>query len=124
MSEEIYELYKKINDLMKASNSFDVKLFEEILGDVEQELNNELDRTDEEKMEDILAENTKTAILKALDGKTDLDKISIVEQIITQAGGEYRALKTKYMNDAITFLIDNIKKNITTDKEDDDREKQ
>ena len=106
MNNEINELYKKVNELMKASNNFDVKQYEETLHELESIIGKEIDRKDEEKMETELAENAQRMLLNTLDGDATLDMISIAEQIVTQAGGEYRALKTKYMNDGVTFFID------------------
>ena len=106
MNKKINELYTKVNELMQASNSFDVKQYEEIFHELESFIGKDIDRKDEEKMEQELAKNVKETILKALDGETSLDKISIVEQIVAQAGSDYKALKTKYMNDAVSFFID------------------
>ena len=105
MSKKVNELYKKVNELMQASNSFDVKQYEEILHELEGLIGKDVDRKDEEKMETDLAVNIKEMILNTLEGEANLDMISIVEQIVTQAGGDYRALKTKYMNDGVTFFI-------------------
>ena len=106
MSKKVNELYKKVNELMQASNSFDVKQYEEILHELEGLIGKEVDRHDEEKMEVDLAVNIKETVLNTLEGEATLDMISIVEQIVTQAGGDYRALKTKYMNDGVSFFID------------------
>ena len=106
MNKKVNELYKKVNELMKASNNFDVKQYEEILHELENIIGKEVDQHDEEKMERVLATNVVQMILNTLDGEPSLDMVSIVEQIVTQAGGEYRTLKTKYMNDGVNFFID------------------
>lgn len=106
MKEKINELYKKVNELMKANNNFDVKQYEEILHELESIIGNEVDRADEEKMERELSQNVQKTILKALDGDATLGMVSIIEQIVSQAGGDYRVLKTKYMNEGIGFFID------------------
>ena len=127
MKQKNIEEMKNILELMKANNNFDIKLFEEVVQDLEHTIGKELDRADEEKMESELAENVQRTILKTLEGKPSLDMISIVEQIVTQAGGEYRALKTKYMNDAISFFIDYLgekKPDIIEELEKDGKEQQ
>ena len=106
MKEKKLDEMKNVLELMKANNNFDVARFEEVVQDLETIIGEELDRADEQKMETELADNVKKALLKTLEGNADLNMISIIEQIVTQAGGEYRALKTKYMNDAVTFFID------------------
>ena len=105
MNKKINELYKKVNELMQASNSFDVNRYEEILHELEQIIGKDVDRHDEEKMERELAENVQRLLLNTLEGEATLDMVGIVEQIVTQAGGDYRALKMKYMNDGVTFFI-------------------
>ena len=106
MDEKTVDEMKNVLELMKANNSFDVARFEGVVQELESIIGQELDRADEEQMEADLAKNVKKALLKALDGNASLDMISIVEQIVSQAGGEYRALKTKYMNDVVSFFID------------------
>lgn len=108
MNNEINEMYNKINELMKASNNFDIQQYEQTFHELEMLLGKEIDRSDETKTENTLATNIQETILRTLEGKATLDMISIVEQIITQAGGEYKALKTKYMNDGIGFFIDHM----------------
>ena len=110
MKEKKVKEISDVLELMKANQNFDVKQFEEILSELEHIVGNELDRSDEQKMEKLFAENVQKAILNALDGKPSLDMISIAEQIIAQAGGEYKALKTKYMNDAIDFFLNYLSK--------------
>ena len=95
-----------ILELMKANQNFDVLQFEEVLSEMEHIIGKELDRSDEQRMEQDFADNVKKAILKTLDGKPNLEMIGIVEQIISQAGVEYRGFKTKYMNDAVGFFIE------------------
>jgi len=97
---------KYVLELMKDCNSFDVAKFEEVVRDLEGIIGNEIDRADEVKMEIELAKNVKKALLKTLEGEPSLDMIGIIEQIVSQAGGEYRTLKTKYMNDAIGVFLD------------------
>ena len=106
MNEKINELYKKVNVLMQASGNFDVGQFEQVKQELEQLLGKELDDADEKKMEHGLAENAQKAILKALDGQPSLEMISIVDQIVSQAGGEYKAIKSKYMHDAVDLFIE------------------
>jgi len=106
MNEEKIEEMNKILELIKANQNFDVAVFEAVVKDLETIIGKEIDRADETKMETELAATIQKTLLKALDGNPSLDMISIVEQIVTQAGGEYRAIKTKYMNDAVSFFID------------------
>lgn len=106
MNKKINDLYKKVNDLMKASNTFDVKQYESVLDELQNIIGKELDRDDEETMEGKLSKNIIEAILKAVEGEPSLDKVSIVEQIVSQAGVDYRTFKSKYMNDGIQFFID------------------
>jgi len=103
--ENVKEEMKLILELMKANHSFDVGYFEDVLSRLEKTVGNELDRSDEQKIEQEFAENVQKAILKAVDGKPNLDMIGIIEQIISQAVGEYRGLKTKYMTDAASFFL-------------------
>ena len=105
------EIIKDISDLMKAANTFDVKQYEEILTNLEQLIGKELDRDEENKIEHDLAENIQGTILNTLKGEPNLDKISLVEQIVLQAGNEYRSFKTKYMQDAVQFFIQYIDEN-------------
>jgi len=106
MNEEGIQKMQKVLELMKANQNFDVAVFEAVVKDLEGVIGKELNRSDEEKMEKELAVNIKKALLKALDGEASLDMVGIVEQIVTQSGAEYRAIKLKYMNDAVTFFID------------------
>jgi len=106
MNEKKVDEMKKVLDLMKANQNFDVPVFEAVVKDLEDIIGKELNRADEQKMENELAKNIQKALLKALDGNPSLDMISIVEQIVSQSGNEYRAIKTKYMNDAVSFFID------------------
>ena len=124
MNKKLNELYKKVNELMKASNNFDVKQYEEILHELESIIGKDVDRKDEEKMETELAENVQRTLLNILDGAATLDMVGIAEQIVTQAGGDYRALKTKYMNDGVTFFIDYLESEDTekTKEKNDDKE--
>ena len=105
MKQKINEIYKDINDLMKAANSFDVQQYEEILNGLEQLIGKDLDRDKENKIEHDMAKNIQQTILNTLKGEPNLDKISLVEQIVLQAGNEYRSFKTKYMQDAVQFFI-------------------
>lgn len=106
MNEKKIDEMNKVLELMKANQNFDVSVFEAVVKDLENIIGKEIDRADEVKMENDLATNIQKALLKALDGNPSLDMISIVEQIVTQSGNEYRAIKTKYMNDAVSFFID------------------
>lgn len=100
------EEMQKVLELIKANQNFDIAVFEAVVKDLESIIGKELDRADETKMENELAENIQKTLLKALDGNPSLDMISIVEQIVSQSGNEYRAIKTRYMNDAVSFFID------------------
>lgn len=100
------ELIKIISKMLKNCNEFNVVGFEENIHEAEELLGREVSRKDEESMETELASNVKGTILKALDGEATLDKISIVEQIVTQAGSEYRTFKSGFMNEGINFFID------------------
>lgn len=123
MNEKKIDEMKKVLELMKANQNFDITVFESVVKDLEDIIGKELDRADEQKMEAELAGNIQKALLKALDGNPSLDMISIVEQIVSQSGNEYRAIKTKYMNDAVSFFIDYLgfedSKQKTTPVEDD-----
>jgi len=116
MRQKINEIYKDINDLMKAANSFDVQQYEEILNGLEQLIGKDLDRDKENKIEHDMAKNIQQTILNTLKGEPSLDMIGIVEQIVLQAGNEYRAFKTKYMQDAIQFFIQYLDENIDGEK--------
>lgn len=116
MKQKINEIYKDINDLMKAANSFDVQQYEEILNGLEQLIGKDLDRDKENKIEHDMAKNIQQTILNTLKGEPSLDMIGIVEQIVLQAGNEYRAFKTKYMQDAIQFFIQYLDENIDGEK--------
>jgi len=117
MNKKISELYKKVNELMKANGNFDIKQFETVKADLEHLIGKELDTVAEEKMEKDFAASIQKALLKALDGNPSLDMISIVEQTVAQAGAEYRPIKSKYMNDAVDFFIDYLDFENTPEKE-------
>ena len=111
---------KNISDLMKAVSNFDVKQYEEILSELEQLIGKDLNRDEENKIELDLAKNIQGVILETLKGEASLDMIGIVEQIVLQAGNEYRAFKTKYMQDAIQFFIQYIDTDVSIEDEIDD----
>ena len=106
MNEKIVDEMDNVLSLLKANQSFDIAHFEAVVKNLEEIIGKELDRSDEEKMEKELASNVQKALLKALEGKPSLEMISIAEQILAQSGNDYRAFKTKYMNDAVSFFID------------------
>ena len=99
-------VYKKINDLMKASNTFNVVEYENIVMELEELIGKEVDRSEETTKTDEILNNIKEKIIKALEGDVNLGMLGAVEQIIMQGGNEYRAFKQHCMLEGISFFIE------------------
>jgi len=111
---------EKILEMMKAAQVFDEKHFEDVLSDLENLVGNELDRSDNQKMELEFAENVQKTILNALEGKPSIDMIGVVKMIVSQAENDYINFKTKYMHDAVEFFIKHLNETDTVEDEKDE----
>lgn len=100
------EIYKEINNLMKASNNFDIEGYEETLHDIEQRIGKEVSRKDEQQDEQKLVGIFIDEVLKAIDHERTINTMLTIGQLLAQAEAEYRGLKTKYMNEGVSFFID------------------
>ena len=100
------EIYKEINNLMKASNSFDIEGYEITLHNIEQRIGKEVSRKDEQKDEEKLVTMFIDEVLKAIDNERTINTMIIIGQLLAQAEAEYKGLKTRYMNEGVSFFID------------------
>ena len=100
------EIYKEINNLMKASNSFDIEGYEKTLHDLEQIIGKEVSRKDEQEDEQKLVSVFIDEVLKVIDHERTINTMIAIGQLLAQAEVDYRGLKTKAMNDGVSFFID------------------
>lgn len=106
MSKKINEIYKEINEMMKCANNFDIEGYEQRLHNVEQHIGKEINRKDEQTDEGKLVDIFIEQVLKAIEQERTINTMITISQLLAQAEAEYRGLKTKAMNDGVTFFID------------------
>ena len=115
------ELYVLVNDMMKASNSYDVPTFETIKQTLEKKMGKELDNAEDIKISQELLNNYKEAYLRALQGNATWDMMMTLATISKQSESDYATLQTKNMNEVQSLFINELAK-LSKEKNDDKKE--
>lgn len=109
MNEEI-DIVEKILELVQARDVFDLQSYDQTLAELEKIVGKELEHGKEKKDVDVLINHVKEEVLTTLSGKTNLENIGQAMNGLMRFQDEYMALKRKYMDNDIHFLIDYVKK--------------